>query len=276
MSKRSAKKSLESQLDSYSASVRAAANPKTPSDGPGRWPVYAAAAGSALALSTSSATADIFYSGIRNITVAAPQRPYAGHGAIDIGGKQFGLSVYRNSGNFNTGPFHIHKAYAGAFITPPGTAAGILEGEWYNANTGAGRLGKGVPVSAGAGYFRSGNQQLTLLRKRSHWTSASGNRVFSSGNRGGRFRLGRPYFAGIRLSTGGGNFDYGWIQLEVNGTNGIPDSVTAIDWAYNEVPGQSIETDQIVPEPGGRSLALLAAGCLGVLAWRKRRAQRAA
>jgi hypothetical protein len=148
------------------------------------------------------------------------------------------------------------------------------------------RLGRGVPVSAGAGYFRNTAgfttrpQRQTLLLKRSHWTSASGNRVFSSGRREGRFRLGQPYFAGIRLSTGGGNFDYGWIQLEVNGTNGLPDSVTAIDWAYNEVPGQPIETGQgepaPTPEPGGRSLALLAAGCLGVLAWRKRRVQRAA
>jgi hypothetical protein len=40
----------------------------------------------------------------------------------------------------------------------------------------------------------------------------------------GGFALGQPGFAGIRFATARGNFDYGWIQLEVNGSGGIPDS----------------------------------------------------
>jgi hypothetical protein len=254
--------------------------------------VYAAAAGSALALSTSSATADIFYSGIQNIAVTVHTTRYtathpihtSGRGAratathpINIGGKQFAIGALNLSSNF----YHTHTKSAIAYVAAAGPGAGVLiAGGSTSFQTK--RLSKGATISVGAGAFRT-----------TGGLGKSGGRVllnqavterFADGYHGGfqkqQFPIGRPEFAGIRLGTGGGKFDYGWIQLEVGGTGIFPNSVTAIDWAYNEVPGQSIEAGQgepaTTPEPGGRGLALLAAGCLGVLAWRKRRAQRAA
>jgi hypothetical protein len=290
MSKRGSKSSLEAQLNSYAAAARVVALHKTPADGHRKWPVYAAAAGSALALGTS-ATADIFYSGIQNITVTALvttfNSAFATH-PLKIGGKQFGLTVRHSSNGFIKYPEfnYAGNAFAGGYLAA-GPGAGILRGSslgWRRTTNnllqglgGARRLSKGAPISAGAGPFKgssgTGKAPLNVAEIYDGGTSVKG-----------QFAIGQPGFAGIRLATGGGNFDYGWIQLEVNGTNFRPggccdpvaDSVTAIDWAYNEVPGQAIEAGQTAPEPGGRSLALLATGCIGVLAWRKRRAQRAA
>ncbi len=90
------------------------------------------------------------------------------------------------------------------------------------------------------------------------------------------------------------NGDYGWIRLRLDdlGLNqpfGAPlangplgdglnyaDKITVIDWAYED-SGAAIHagaTGQTVPEPS--SLALLAAGALGLGAFRVRKAQRTA
>jgi hypothetical protein len=285
--------SLEIQLNSYSAASQASAPRKESQDRSGRWPVFAAAAGSALAL-TTSATADIFYSGIQNITVTALVTTFndalATH-PLKIGGKQFGLTVRHSSNGFIKYPEfnYAGNAFAGGYLAA-GPGVGILRGSslgWRRTTNnllqglgGARRLSKGAPISAGAGAFKgtsgTGKAPLNVAEIYDGGTSIKG-----------QFAIGQPGFAGIRLATGGGNFDYGWIQLEVDGTNFRPggccdpvaDSVTAIDWAYNEIPGAPIDAGQetsATPEPGGRSLALLAAGCIGVLAWRRHRAQRAA
>ena len=64
---------LNSRLDAYamSAAVNRSAHWR---DKLGNWPVYAAAAGSAFAL-TTSATADIIYSGPQNLTATGPGAP---------------------------------------------------------------------------------------------------------------------------------------------------------------------------------------------------------
>jgi len=82
----------------------------------------------------------------------------------------------------------------------------------------------------------------------------------------------------VGFQTAGG--DLGWIDVKVSGpADGGPfDEAAALGYAYNDVPGAPILTGQLptaaVPEPGSLALALLAIGAGGLIAWRKRRAER--
>jgi len=70
---------------------------------------------------------------------------------------------------------------------------------------------------------------------------------------------------------GGRDFRYGWIRLRWDPDSlGLPLTLKALDWAYNTNLNRPIHVGS-VPEPGTLSLTLLAAGAVGVLAWRKRR-----
>ncbi|HEV2446441.1 MAG TPA: PEP-CTERM sorting domain-containing protein [Candidatus Sulfopaludibacter sp.] len=77
--------------------------------------------------------------------------------------------------------------------------------------------------------------------------------------------------------------DNGWLRIRVRDLNndGVPDTVTLIDYAYNNLgryrgiyPGiAAIRAGVGVPgpEPGSASMMLLAAGAAGVVAWKRRR-----
>ena len=98
----------------------------------------------------------------------------------------------------------------------------------------------------------------------------------------GHFPLGATGIAGFQLANG----DYGWIRLKLTdlGLNqpfstvlggsplgngqGYADKVTVVDWAY-ENSGAAIKAGD-VPEPS--ALALLAAGAVGIGAFRRRKA----
>jgi hypothetical protein len=127
------------------------------------------------------------------------------------------------------------------------------------------RLSSGAKISAGAGIY-GGYGQL-------HHQSSTNAR--------GNFAPGQTGIVGLAIGTGA-NQHFGWIRLDFhNSAGGYPISITAIDWAYNTIAGQSINAGQqslpsSTPEPGTTSLALLAAGSAGVLAWRKSRKQNAA
>ena len=76
-------------------------------------------------------------------------------------------------------------------------------------------------------------------------------------------------YVGLKFDAGNGT-QYGWVSLTMDGA-GL-NSFTLNSYAFGDVG--DVVTAGEVPEPG--SLALLAAGGTGLLAWRKRRAQKAA
>jgi hypothetical protein len=65
---------------------------------------------------------------------------------------------------------------------------------------------------------------------------------------------------------------YGWAELILSTTGG--GTVTVERWAYNDTPDGSIKVGQTedTPVPDPSTLALLAAGAVGVRRWRARRA----
>jgi len=76
-------------------------------------------------------------------------------------------------------------------------------------------------------------------------------------------------FIGFRFN-GGGGMQFGWARITMDGAPG--NSFKLVDYAWGDA-GTQIATGQI-PEPG--SLALLAIGAAGLLAWRRQRAKTAA
>jgi len=96
----------------------------------------------------------------------------------------------------------------------------------------------------------------------------------------GQFQSGEPGFAGLSISTAGHvNKEYGWIELVFTEQAGVPHDLQALAFGIDTNLNQTIEAGQIdggfIPEPGTMSLAILAAGALGVEALRRRRKARA-
>jgi len=83
----------------------------------------------------------------------------------------------------------------------------------------------------------------------------------------GEFRNTTGY-AGMRL-TDGANVYYGWIQVSVTNYNNSRITGTLIDWAYDNTPGQAIQT-AAVPEPSTAGL-LFGAAAVYCLVRRSRR-----
>ena len=77
-------------------------------------------------------------------------------------------------------------------------------------------------------------------------------------------------FAGIKTAGG----DLGWIRLifTMDPNGGAPAYVTAIDWAYNNVAGQSITAGQTTAVPEPSAAALLALAGAGAAFLRRKRA----
>jgi hypothetical protein len=243
--------------------------------------MYAAATGSALAMATN-ASAGVIYSGIQNFTVG----PIASVGIARI--------TNGNSVSHFTAKSTFLRNGTGAPL-----GAGFLLGVgqsccFYNGVDGFGfiqgrgglqvlqhsfgssgsnststafvprslkKLGKGVNVSAATGQFQSVGE----LKFRS--INLSG-RAFSTGS----WTAGKTAFAAFRFQTTSGKTDFGWVRLLfTESNNGMPNSVTAVDWAYNSGGLPINAGDVATPEPGTAALGLLAAGAAGVIALRRKR-----
>lgn len=208
-----------------------------------RWIQYTAAVGSALAMVTDAAAGSIKYSGIQDVTAGENQIAQ-----FSVGPASFLISALSNL------PYGV-----GVFLTA-GNIAGIL----VNGSDGVRKLASGAAISAGAGNFQAGF----------HTVKASSG----GGGTGGTFNASQPGLAGIRFNTGtflNPMYHYGWVRLEYTGTPS-PDSITAIDWAYETAVNEKIAAGQTTelssaPEPGTIAMSLLALGAAGVLALRRKR-----
>jgi hypothetical protein len=130
------------------------------------------------------------------------------------------------------------------------------------------RLASGAAISNGLTGFGANN----LLRLRTKVCTTSRAYCATTSSRGTWPNANNTGFAGVKF-TEGGLTHFGWIRLKFGeDAKGIPNSITAIDWAYNDVAGAPILAGQTssIPEPSNKGLALLAAGAAGLLAWRNR------
>jgi hypothetical protein len=253
---RNDKEELERQLAAYETAAKGSVPLERWTGRLGSWPVYAAAAGAALASSTA-ASASIIYSGIQNVTANITNQHTntnstgrrSGHGRatalVDIDGLGNDFKIGVGDSFISPGK----TGYFKEFLSGNGSKRLMLQG-----NSGVARLSSGAKIST-AGRFQEFNTLYAVYDL----------------NYGSWFPGRAPAFAGVEF-TQGGQEHFGWIQLDLSGNF---NTLTAISWAYNSVPGAPItagDTGQsAVPEPATAALSVLSAGFLGVLAWRRAR-----
>lgn len=267
---------LRPRVDAYRQSVPAGGS-RTAKEKLANWQMYAAAAGSALAMASSASAGSLTY-GTLNVTASIT--PFAS------GTK---LNTVNRPVNINFGSRTQMKSF-----TIKGAKLGVGVGSFRVPNTQSGS------ANAFLHLFRTGVNGFatkggTLAKVASGAKISQGNVKFLStdnsigtrpglgfeqGNHGmvsGPFTPSQTGFAGIGIHTAGGSDFYGWVRLEFMDSPRGPDKVEAIDYAINNVAGASINAGQVapplsgVPEPSTPALALLAAGAAGVLALRRRR-----
>jgi hypothetical protein len=246
---------LESKLDAYEAT---SGEERRAVKGRRRnWRMYAAAAGSGLAMTTSAEAGIISYSG-------PPQTATAGGNS----GNQWSTKI--DGVNFIGRVSRQTQTSGGYFHFPNHKGVALLSGGGSFLKNASGRLANlasGAKISNGAGSFGNNGSAGVL-----HYRHQTVNHTNSHGS----FQKSEAEFAGIKI---GSNF--GWMELEWGGdSNNNPSSITLLGWAYDTVAGEAIVAGQTVsaavPEPSTALMTLLAAGPVGVLAWRKRRQKQAA
>lgn len=213
-----------------------------------RLAAYSTVAASAL-FGTSDASAGITY-----IEVNTLLNDTTTNGGGEVLGLGFGVS---NSFNLDIGHSigsslpSLGYALAGRLnsAAAPGLSLAGFAAAGYNYVS---NVTFGVNVSALTQWL-PGNEFGTLANQ-----SGYSNSQFLNSGEG---------FLAIRFDDGNG-FSYGWLRLDMSG--GGLNSINVIDYAFG-APNESITVGQTsaVPEPS--SLALLAMGATGTLAWRRRR-----
>jgi hypothetical protein len=202
----------------------------------------AAATGALFALQ-HHADAAIIYSGPQNITATFAGNFGHGSQVVTFGPSPFDLSVAR----MPNGAYVIGQA-AVVF-----TAGGVL----LNGSRNLKKLAAGAVISGAQ--FGTGGASVGFLR-----VFHNGNPVF------GTWASAQTGFAAVLGNDG----DFGWLRLKWTNTDGNPDpnTLTLVDSAYNDVPGQSIQAGQTSATPEPSSAALLALAGAGAAALRRRRA----
>ena len=238
---------------------------------------YAAAAGAGLVMA-GGADAAIIYSGVQNVSVqidptlqgTSPFNNSVGSAAIDMDGGGDDVNLRLNFIGNNPGTLSgVTTSYYGIAIVVGAGGGEFLAGTTNNsASVNGANFAAGAVI--GGGVFSAGSAGLVHSQK--HIGSAASSAIDL-----GNFQLGQIGFVGIQLASG----NYGWIRLLIEdlGDNnpfggagglpgtGYPDRITAIDWAYED-SGAPIYAGAVpVPTP----LALLAAGALGLAAFRRRK-----
>ena len=209
-----------------------------------RWLAYATASAATAMAGGGSVQAAIHYSGPLNVEY--PPRGTAQHSfVLDQAGDSFQFT--RTSNGFVD--FHIIALEREGMRVPRGNID-----HFYVS-----RLGSGQKVSFG--YFTQppGSHVGTLI-------FSADSPPFRQWRRRG---IG---FVGFQFDSGAGR-QYGWARLDMAGPK-KKNAFTLVDFAYAD-PGEAIKTGQTTSDseaPVLGSLGLLAAGAVGLVAWRKSRA----
>jgi len=207
----------------------------------------ASATAAALFALQHQADAAIIYSGSNQNLTTTPAVTFShtGSGAKSffIGGNQARMTFAWNRKNSTTSSNQQRFKLAGGGLFANGS--GALK-----------KLASGALISAG----KINHAGSALLRSYTVHRNSSREGVIGTWGSGG------AGFGGFRLTNG----DLGWVRLKYDFNSG---TMTAVDWAYNNVAGQSINAGQTaggIPEPS--TAALLALAGAGAACLRRRRA----
>jgi hypothetical protein len=212
-----------------------------------RWVAYATAGAATAVAGASTAEASIHYSGPINQVINAPNSQSSAVFHFNLApGASFSPFFFRVNSVSGIAAIGVHGAVSGGLN-------GFHNGAVYPYIS---KLGAGVNpathpfVTPGTSAFFAGYGTL----------------AFRGGYVNSQWLAAGVGFIGLRFNTGAG-VQYGWIRLNMSGAT--DNHYTLVDYAWGDV-GDAIVTGQI-PEPG--SLALLAVGAVGLLAWRRQRAK---
>lgn len=232
---------LDSALDTYSAQAKSLKRPSF-----AHAAAYTAAAGAALALAPSADAAIYNYVG-QYFSLGTGTGTGATTCKIDFDGDTF----Y----DFSIAIQHFVDTTQGVFAF----GKPVIHSGSYPA-----RLASGQSVGPAQAFAIPLSSSL-------RWATSIGLSTTFFGN----WTDSQQGFLGIAIPNAGST-NYAWVRLSVsNDVNGIPIGFAVQDWAYENVANTAIVTG-VIPEPSpAAGLALLAAGAVGVSAWRRRKQPKA-
>jgi hypothetical protein len=247
---------LDSRLGGYSAGAKVAAAARRLRSRTGNWPFYAAAAGSALAMTTSASASIIsgVYTGAGPNGGASVRVQSNGQ---SIKGLPFGLGEINIKANPGTNVFGQYAKFSAEGILP----LQIFEAGSYGQY--AKNFALGAQISSAAGVLAANGARIAKA-------------IYSGGSSFGSFNAGVPGYVGFAVDQGAGNVNYGWLKLEFSfDAQTHVGILEALGYGYETTAGKAIGAGDTgptpTPEPGTMALSILAAGAAGVVALRRLR-----
>lgn len=239
-----------------------------------QWAGFATAAGAALAMSTV-ADATVIYSGAQNQTFNLTDGNAASTNAsqdIDLDGDgNVDLTVnleHHTSAALSANFSGVTSLGGGAFLQAGTPGVQRISGFSANSFGFVNKLSSGQSIGPIAA-FPGSSSDLIAQGQFAAAGFSTGVLTGSTLADPGAWALSSSAFAGIRFQHAG-NDHFGWIRLhfaDASG-NGLADTATIVDWAWNDSVGAPIQAGS-TPEPA--PLALLAAGAVGLGTFRRRK-----